>query len=816
MVYNSYDQFFQTATKLQPYDYQRRLATAVDLPRLINVPTGAGKTASVVLGWLWRRMGGMGSEVQQKTPRRLIYCLPMRTLVEQTHGNVQYYLQNLSLQSANPDQPGYIGLCTIMGGSNSDDWVMYPESDAIIIGTQDMLLSRALNRGYGTSRFQWPFLFGLINNDCLWVMDEIQLMGSGLATSAQLEAFRKSFGVRGSAQTIWMSATAEPEWLKTVDHSIPYPEDVLTLSDSDHSGSLSQRLSAKKILQRCPVSLEGSKEKALPKNATKLTHEIISHHVPGTLTLVIINSVKKAKIVFEALQAIKEKGQIKAEIMLVHSRFRAYERKCLNEQLTQNIDSDGPGLIAVTTQVVEAGVDISARTLYTELAPWASVVQRLGRLNRFGKYPCAEGWWIDVSDKDELPYTREELATARDILMDLEGQSVAPNDLPSVNLPYDPRNVIRKRDLLELFDTASDLSGNDIDVSRFIRDGEEIDVHIFWRDWDSELPTQALGVPLREELCPVSVWDAKEFIEKNDCRLYCWDYLDKRWLAVRSYEIYPGQVLLAKAIAGGYDSKVGWNADSLEAVKIIETAENQKPEQGIGDDFSALDSGVWLTIAEHSDHVAALLEILLKELEPFLQPGEAKSLRLAARYHDAGKSHEIFQDTMLRGLSHEERAERQKQYWAKRKGGSRHHNRPYFRHELASALAVIAKGLDDLTAYLCAAHHGKVRLSLRSLPKEKAPDKPGMRYAFGVWEGDTIPNQALQVDLGDGTTLQSIPMQLDIMELGLTQSNQKSWTERMLALRNLSEMGPFRMAYLEALIAACDRRASAAEEEGAI
>ncbi|HCF92741.1 MAG TPA: hypothetical protein DER58_09765 [Firmicutes bacterium] len=91
-----------------------------------------------------------------------------------------------------------------------------------------------------------------------------------------------------------------------------------------------------------------------------------------------------------------------------------------------------------------------------------------------------------------------------------------------------------------------------------------------------------------------------------------------------------------------------------------------------------------------------------------------------------------------------------------------------------------------------------------------------MRYAFGVWEGDIIPNQALQVDLGDGTTLQSIPMQLDIMELGLTQSNQKSWTERMLALRNLSEMGPFRMAYLEALIAACDRRASAAEEEGAI
>jgi hypothetical protein len=52
-----------------------------------------------------------------------------------------------------------------------------------LIGTQEMLLSRALNRGYGMSRARWPIHFGLLNNDCLWVMDETQLMGSGLWTS---------------------------------------------------------------------------------------------------------------------------------------------------------------------------------------------------------------------------------------------------------------------------------------------------------------------------------------------------------------------------------------------------------------------------------------------------------------------------------------------------------------------------------------------------------------------------------------------------------------------------------------------------------
>ena len=82
----------------------------------------------------------------------------------------------------------------LMGGDVDRDWDRYPERDTILIGTQDMLLSRALNRGYAMSRFRWPVQFGLLNNDCLWVMDEVQLMGSGLATTTQLQAFRRKLG----------------------------------------------------------------------------------------------------------------------------------------------------------------------------------------------------------------------------------------------------------------------------------------------------------------------------------------------------------------------------------------------------------------------------------------------------------------------------------------------------------------------------------------------------------------------------------------------------------------------------------------------
>lgn len=82
-----------------------------------------------------------------------------------------------------------------------------------------MLLSRALNRGYAESRFAWPVAFGLLNNDCRWVFDEVQLMGPARVTSAQLHGLRGRLGVVGSCQTVWMSATVDHASLRTIDRS---------------------------------------------------------------------------------------------------------------------------------------------------------------------------------------------------------------------------------------------------------------------------------------------------------------------------------------------------------------------------------------------------------------------------------------------------------------------------------------------------------------------------------------------------------------------------------------------------------------------
>jgi len=66
----------------RPYPYQERLA-AEALPELLPVPTGVGKAAAGVLPWLWRRLEHPDAQVRAGEARRLVFVLPLPSLVEQ-------------------------------------------------------------------------------------------------------------------------------------------------------------------------------------------------------------------------------------------------------------------------------------------------------------------------------------------------------------------------------------------------------------------------------------------------------------------------------------------------------------------------------------------------------------------------------------------------------------------------------------------------------------------------------------------------------------------------------------------------------------
>lgn len=810
---STFETFFRKATATEsnpdgnaPYNYQRSLAcgepgrtasgerTGRDeadwlasghpcRSQLISVPTGLGKTAAVVLAWLWNRI----ARGDQSWPSRLVYCLPMRTLVEQTRDEVRNWVTNSVSAGMIPAgrEPRVI---VLMGGEalteEAKDWDVHPEADTILIGTQDMLLSRALNRGYGMARARWPMHFGLLNNDALWVLDETQLMGAGLATSAQLQAFRTS---GTNTHTWWMSATLQSAWLETAD--------------------------TREMLAGLPAPVTTSAPAGISKPLTlapaadeKGVATLIVSATPSGITLVILNTVKRARAVYEALA--KNKAFIATtDIHLVHSRFRPFERAAWRSQfLSRDAATDKPRVI-VATQVVEAGVDISANTLVTELAPWTSLVQRFGRAARYGG--TANVVVLDIADeKTAAPYDFAELEAARDELQQLADvsieklvaheQSLTPERRAAL-YPYSPDFLLLRHEVDELFDTTPDLSGADLDISRYIRSGADTDCQIAWT---AEKPASDY-TPSASELCSAPIGDAKKFAETRRSTVWRWDYLDGEWKPIGKGDIYPGVTLVALASAGGYSEKTGFDPASKKLVPVVPRPIPPSESADSRQNSDALSvGGSFETIKEHSEHVLTELRGIGLKLSPVLEH--------AALWHDLGKAHPAFQ-SLIKENAEKNIAKAPPNRWLKTYKVSDTDLRPGFRHELASALALLALRDSlpaqfsdedfDLLLYLVAAHHGKVRARLAAAPsdQEHPVAKAGERMPIrGVMDGDCVPGAPLG--------LPDAILSLDPAGLGFSPKTGASWTERVLGL--LEKFGPFRLAFLETLLRAADCRAS--------
>lgn len=873
----TFEDFFKKATGFDPYPYQ--VGFAKQWGDILEVPTGCGKTEAIVLGWLWRRLCADES-TRQQTPRRLAYCLPMRVLVEQTAERVRQWLENLGLK----DQ---IQVWILMGGEVDDDWDIYPEREQILIGTQDMLLSRALNRGYAMSRYRWPVQFGLLNNDCQWVFDEVQLMGNGLATSAQLAAFRKQFGVWGKCPSLWVSATFSEKCLETVDfqpHVSGLRKQMLS-SDDRSSKDIQTRLSAKKTVTRA-----GAKA----GEAEKLADEILRKHKVGTLTLAVQNTVVRTVELYEVLkrklsrrsqgsassqgkrrsmsqQSLPMEGEQgeQIELLLLHSRFRPLDRRKKVERLKALQQQGG---IVVSTQVVEAGVDISARVLFTELCPWPSFVQRVGRCNRRGEFEDAEVVWVDVRDKDAAPYHSEDLKAAREKIVELKDAS--PQRLAEVSkqetlFKCDHTHVIRAHDLYGLFSTEADLHRGYTDVSHFVRNAEpETDVYVFWRDFEPRVGPGIQPAPHREELCPVRLYRLREFLGKEAG--WIWNPETRCWERVRAKELRAGMTILLSTKQGGYSEELGWTGKREDKPKPVQLEAEQAPDS-LSDEPTSGSLGErqpWVKLTDHLLDVEAEAKRILKKLDPAFASDVcwrscAKSLELSARWHDVGKATERWQKAgreMLEKLRQKldghvgECAQQhmgayisppeEGKLWAKfpnvrlllkaagcQDGITTEPFLPGLRHEAASALLAWEKwrkrekGWTALAVYLVACHHGKVRTVLRSI--ELSNPQSSLEDVFGVREGDSV--KSIPGWLEAETRLNLAPKALGapgkwegdeyVME------DAGGWTQMVAELLGpeppdvylapvlVSEsephaLGPFRLAYLEALIRAADASAS--------
>ena len=109
--------------------------------------------------------------------------------------------------------------------------------------------------------------------------------------------------------------------------------------------------------------------------------KIIKEKAKKNKILIIANTVNKAIELY--LRLIEEKAN---NVQLLHSRFTYNDRSKKEEKIKEFSRQRGEFGIWITTQIVEASIDIDFDYLYTEMSTLDSLFQRLGRCYRSRQY----------------------------------------------------------------------------------------------------------------------------------------------------------------------------------------------------------------------------------------------------------------------------------------------------------------------------------------------------------------------------------------------------------------------------------------------
>ncbi len=124
--------------------------------------------------------------------------------------------------------------------------------------------------------------------------------------------------------------------------------------------------------------------------------------------LIMTNTRKKAMRFFKSLPSDKH------DLQYLSSGVRKIDRKERIKQI--KAPKDGIATTVVSTQVIEAGIDISFKRMYRELAPLDNIVQAMGRLNRECESESPPVLNVFEYDGLSVPYIDLEINETREIL----------------------------------------------------------------------------------------------------------------------------------------------------------------------------------------------------------------------------------------------------------------------------------------------------------------------------------------------------------------------------------------------------------------
>jgi CRISPR-associated endonuclease/helicase Cas3 len=481
-----FENAFERLTGNRPFPWQLKLFHKMRLgpesfPARCDIPTGLGKT-SVIAVWLLAR------EVNPALPRRLVYVVNRRTVVDQTTFEVEQYKKRLKERGRD------LAVSTLRGQfADNRDWSADPSREAVICGTVDMIGSRLLFGGYGIGFKGKPLHAGFLGQDTLIVHDEAHLEPAfqDLLLAIENEQRHGRFPERHPLRVMDLSATSRGngEVFQLTDEEKHADFDRIDVSPELRE--VWKRTHAKKTVVLHPVHEE---KKELAGQLVKLTRE---HEGTARAILVFVRTVDDLGRVVDSLP--------KGRTQQLTGTMRGYERERLltddpvfarflpESSRPKDVTPADGAVYLVCTSAGEVGVNLSADHLVCDLTTFESMAQRFGRVNRFG---LRDDTRIDVvypdtfDEKDRLSPARKKTL---DLLRQLDGNAnpdaLGKLDAKARAAAFAPLpTILPTSDIL--FDAWSMTSIRDKMPGRpplepylhGIRDYEPAETHVAWRE----------------------------------------------------------------------------------------------------------------------------------------------------------------------------------------------------------------------------------------------------------------------------------------------------------------------------------------------
>jgi CRISPR-associated endonuclease/helicase Cas3 len=380
---------FAALTGVTPFPWQITLYLRLiggDFPKAASLPTGLGKT-SIIAIWLCAL-----ATKPEAIPRRLVYVVNRRTVVDQTTAEVAKWRNQLRSEtlsnlapplaalSAIPLAPGAspLAISTLRGQfADNREWSADPARPAVIVGTVDMIGSRLLFNSYGAGFKTRPHHAGFLGQDTLVVHDEAHLEPAFQRLLETLAARQITDRDLRPLRVLALSATNRDA-----------TETSHALTEADHENPIVRKRThaAKK-----PTLHDIADEKK--ELADKLTSLALARRDSGRAVLIFARSLdvvhrvaaalEKAKVANTPVKLVGPLRGLERDRLVEHPVFQRFIPPSNRVPLPEPIPTGTVYLVA--TSAGEVGVNLSADDLVCDLSTFESMAQRLGRVNRFGE-----------------------------------------------------------------------------------------------------------------------------------------------------------------------------------------------------------------------------------------------------------------------------------------------------------------------------------------------------------------------------------------------------------------------------------------------